>query len=108
MSEVLFHKTKKSVLNHIEMIFQEIEESIMMTHQEKYTLLEDAFENANDVDELRIAFDHWYIDHAEDLDLEEDADELWGMATSLMDDGDFEESDDEDDDEDSDDEDDDI
>jgi len=84
MSEDFLQRTKQAVLNHVDSIFQEIEESMVMKHQEKYLLLEDVFENANDVDELRIAFEQWYIDHADDLELDDSVDELWGIATSSM------------------------
>ena len=51
-----------------------------MSHQEKYALLEDSFEGATDEDELRVAFERWYADHAEDLKLDYEVDELWESA----------------------------
>lgn len=80
MPEKNYEDTKELVLAHIQSLFQEMEEEMALSHQEKYTLLEDMFENASDVDELRVAFDQWYADHAEDLCLEYDADELWDHA----------------------------
>ena len=50
-----------------------------MSHQEKYALLEDAFENATDAAELRVAFDQWYADHAAEIEFEHEAHELWDM-----------------------------
>lgn len=73
---------REAVLNHIQNVFQEIEAEAVMSHQEKYALLEDAFHNATDVGELKVAFDQWYSDHADDLSLEVEADELWDQAVS--------------------------
>jgi hypothetical protein len=82
MSEDHFMTTKQLVLRHIEQLFEEIEQEMALSHQEKYALLEDAFENASDVDELRVAFDQWYIDHADDLGLDDESEELWDHAVS--------------------------
>jgi hypothetical protein len=99
-----FVKTKKSVLGHVEKLFAEIEQEMAISHQEKYALLEDAFENASDVDELRVAFDQWFSDHSEDLGFEEELDELWDQAvaedeedTLDVDEGVFEDEEEEDD-----------
>lgn len=78
-----FEKTKSSVLAHMQQLFAEMEEEMAISHQEKYALLEDAFENASDVDELRVAFDQWYNEHDDDLDLEATVDELWSQATGI-------------------------
>ena len=75
-----YDATKQAVLAHIDSLFQEMEEEMALSHQEKYALLEDAFENASDVDELRVAFEQWYADHADDIDFEHEADELWEHA----------------------------
>jgi len=87
-----FEKTKSSVLSHIQQVFAEMEEEMAISHQEKYALLEDAFENASDNDELRVAFEQWYHEHDSDLDLDMSVDELWsqasGMATEREDDDD--------------------
>lgn len=80
-----FHKVKKAVLGHVETIFEEMEESAALMHQEKFALLEDAFENATDVDELRVAFEQWYSDHSEDLELDSEPDELWDVALGNLD-----------------------
>lgn len=87
-----FEKTKSSVLSHIQQVFAEMEEEMAISHQEKYALLEDAFENASDNDELKVAFEQWYHEHEGDLDLDMDVNELWsqasGMATEKEDDDD--------------------
>lgn len=75
-----FEQAKSEVLSHIEGLLEEIEHEIALSHQEKYALLEDAFENASDVDELRVAFDQWYAEHGEEIGFEHDADELWDQA----------------------------
>ncbi|OGH65679.1 MAG: hypothetical protein A3J66_01380 [Candidatus Magasanikbacteria bacterium RIFCSPHIGHO2_02_FULL_47_14] len=104
MGNPRFSHVKKALLTHIQSVFDEAEELLAMQHQEKYTLLEDAFENATDVDELRVAFEQWYSDHAEDLQLEHEVGELWEAAVGMIEDADKEgDEDDEDEDEDEDD-----
>ncbi|MBU2542092.1 hypothetical protein KJ785_00850 [Patescibacteria group bacterium] len=80
MSEDQYEKTKDTILSHIQALFEELEQDMAMSHQEKYTLLEDAFESASDEDELKVAFERWYVDHAEDLRLDYAAGELWEQA----------------------------
>lgn len=80
MEEANHEEIKHAVLNHIQSIFQEMEAKMAISHQEKYALLEDAFENAADANELRIAFERWYADHADDVNFEQEMDELWEQA----------------------------
>lgn len=80
-----YHSVKNAVLSHIQAMFQELEEEMAMSHQGKYTLLEDAFENAADIDELRVAFDQWYADQLEELNLEHDVTDLWNQALIRID-----------------------
>lgn len=75
-----FDATKQAVLAHMDSLFQEMEKEMALSHQEKYALLEDAFENASDIDELRVAFEQWYADHADEVDFEHEANELWEQA----------------------------
>lgn len=75
-----FDTIKESVLAHMQNLFEEMEKETVLSHQEKYALLEDAFENASDVSELRVAFEQWYADHAEEVGFEHEPDELWDMA----------------------------
>lgn len=75
-----FDAVKQAVLSHIDSLFQEMEEEMALSHQEKYALLEDAFENASDADELRVAFDQWYADHASEINFGQESDELWEQA----------------------------
>ena len=86
MEEQDYHSVKAALLSHIQAVFQELEEEMAMSHQEKYTLLEDACENAADANELRVAFEQWYAEHIKELDLGHTADELWGQAVSQLDD----------------------
>jgi DNA-binding transcriptional regulator/RsmH inhibitor MraZ len=79
-----YHEVKNTVLAHIQVVFQELEEDMAMSHQEKYALLEDAFENAADTGELRVAYDQWFTDHAAELDLDHNVDELWDQAVGGM------------------------
>ncbi|MDP2693148.1 MAG: hypothetical protein Q8O88_05955 [bacterium] len=85
MEELNHDELKGSVLDFIKVMFEEIEREMAVSHQEKYALLEDAFENAADQGELKIAFEQWYVDHVEDLGLEHDVDELWDQAVSQQD-----------------------
>mgnify|MGYP001611627560 FL=1 len=80
MKEANHEEIKTAVLSYIQNLFEEMEKEIAMSHQEKYALLEDAFENAGDLGELRIAFERWYADHADDVNFEQDVDELWEQA----------------------------
>lgn len=79
-SEERYEEVKEAVLIHIQNMFTELEEEMAMSHQEKYALLEDAFEGATDEDELKVAFERWYADHSEDLKLDYEVDELWDSA----------------------------
>ncbi len=81
MEEERFETTKQAVLSHIQTLFDRMEEETVISHQEKYALLEDAFDQASDVDELRVAFEQWYSEHADELGLDINAEELWVHAT---------------------------
>ncbi|HAZ28322.1 MAG: hypothetical protein A3G57_01605 [Candidatus Andersenbacteria bacterium RIFCSPLOWO2_12_FULL_45_8] len=92
MTEELFEESKHALLSHIQNIFEEMEEDMVVSHQEKFALLEDMFDQATDIDELKVAFEQWYTEHADDLNLETDSDELWLQAMiSVEDDEDEEE-----------------
>lgn len=91
MTEDRFEETKSSVLGHVEQLFKQIEAEMAMSHQEKFTLLEDAFEQATDESELRVAFDQWYADHSSEIDFEHEPDELWDHAINAEDDDDDDE-----------------
>lgn len=80
MTEDRYDVMKNSILDYVRGLFEEIEEDMARSHEEKYAMLEDALENASDSDELRVAFDQWYSDHAEDLELEYEFEELWDNA----------------------------
>ncbi|MBI4426899.1 MAG: hypothetical protein HY569_00205 [Candidatus Magasanikbacteria bacterium] len=75
-----YDQMKSAVLSHIQSLFDEMEKEMALSHQEKYALLEDALENATDEHELRVAFDQWHAEHADDLGFEENAGELWLQA----------------------------
>ena len=85
MTDHLDHdNVKRAVLAHVQALFRELEADMAMSHQEKYALLEDALANAADVDELRIAFEQWYLEHAPDLGLEHEVAELWDQAVAAI------------------------
>jgi len=71
---------KEAVLAHMQRLFEEMEEEMAISHQEKYTLLEDALEQASDEAELKVAFTQWYGEHTEELGFEYDVSELWAEA----------------------------
>lgn len=81
--EERFDSTKDALLAHVRALFEELEEGAAQSHQEKYTLLEDALENASDVDELRVAFEQWYANHAGEIDLGYEVDEIWDAVVNL-------------------------
>ena len=86
MSEDKFDKTKDTVLAHIQNLFEEMEEEMAVSHQEKYALLEDSFENASDEEELRVAFEQWFSEHADDLSLDYgDAEDLHKRLEAVRD-----------------------
>ncbi|HYE59623.1 MAG TPA: hypothetical protein VEA18_00360 [Candidatus Kapabacteria bacterium] len=80
MNEERFEVVKDGILGYVRDLFEEMEEEMLMQHQEKLALLEDSFENATDMDELRVAFEQWYNAHAEDLQFEQEMEELWLQA----------------------------
>jgi hypothetical protein len=80
MNEDRFEANKAGILEFVQAMFEEMEEDMAMSHQEKYALLEDSFENATDMDEIRVAFEQWYNDHAEEMGLDMELEELWGQA----------------------------
>lgn len=84
MSEENHIEVKQAILDHIREVFQEIEADAARSHEERYAMLEDVLENASDSSELRVAFEQWYADHADDLDLEYDLDEMWDQALHRM------------------------
>lgn len=85
MSDDRFEIMRDAVLDHVSTLFEEIEAEMAMSHQEKYALLEDAFAGATDEDELRVAFEQWYHEHTDELELEHSLDELWDNATADID-----------------------
>lgn len=84
MEEENFDIKKHAVLNHIQKLFEEMEAEMAISHQEKYSLLEDAFENAVDEDELRVVFEQWYYEHVDDIDFGYEVDELWEQAIGSL------------------------
>ena len=85
MEEEYFENRKKAMLAYIEELFKEMEEDMAVSHQEKYAMLEDSFENASDADELKVAFEQWHNEHAENLNFEQTHDEMWDHALSELD-----------------------
>jgi len=80
MSERSFETAKKQLLGHVQNLFEELEQEMAFSHQEKYILLEDICENASDIDELKVAFERWYIEHEQDIRFEYSIQELWDHA----------------------------
>ncbi len=79
-SEDHYDILKDALLNHVREVFEEIEDEIARSHEEKYAMLEDSLTNASDVEELQVAFGQWYNDHSDDLELEYELEDLWQNA----------------------------
>ncbi len=77
---------KDAILDHVRETFEEIEEGLARSHEEKYALLEDALENASDVEELKVAFEQWFADHSTELQLEYELEEMWIHAVARVED----------------------
>ncbi len=80
MKVLSYEDAKYALLGKVQEIFREMEEESVVSHQEKYSLLEDVLENASDTGELRVAFEQWYNDHSEEVDFEHNIDDIWDMA----------------------------
>ncbi|MBI2990268.1 MAG: hypothetical protein HYY51_03735 [Candidatus Magasanikbacteria bacterium] len=80
MDELDHSSVKQALLKHVREIFEEIESELARSHEERYALLEDSLENASDGEELRVAFEQWYADHAEDMSLDYGLEEIWDNA----------------------------
>lgn len=80
MEDDNFDNIKGSVLNFMQQLFAEMEEEMALSHQEKYALLEDAFDNAVDEDELKVAFEQWYQGLMDDIDFGYSVEDLWDQA----------------------------
>ena len=91
MQEVPFSQMKDAILAHVDSVFHEIEDALALQHQEKYTLLEDACENATDVEELHVAFQQWFAEHVDELQLEQTSGELWDGIMAHLEDEDLDE-----------------
>ncbi len=79
-SEDSHEKLKSAILEYIKTRFREIEQDLAMSHEDKYAKLEDSLEESVDEDELKVAFERWYMEHEDELRLEEDIDQLWEQA----------------------------
>lgn len=86
MAQDHYTLVKDAILGHVRETFEEIEDGLARSHEEKYALLEDALENASDVAELKVAFEQWFADHAEELELEYELDEMWAHAVARVED----------------------
>ncbi len=75
-----YHEVKKALLDHIQSLFEEMEEELALSHQEKYALLEDILNGASDEDELRVAFEQWYNEHVDEIGWDYKVVELWNQA----------------------------
>ena len=76
---------KEALLGHIRELFEEIESEVARFHEEKFAMLEDALEVASDTEELQVAFAQWFNDHADDLDLGYELEEIWNNALDDLD-----------------------
>lgn len=77
MQEEQLEIVKGNLLTHMRQVFSEIEQGMARTHEEKFALLEDAVTTASDFDELKVAFEQWYLDHSADVEIEYEVEEIW-------------------------------
>lgn len=84
MHEDQLELVKGNLLDHMRGLFSEIEEGMARTHEEKFALLEDAINNASDFDELKVAFEQWHLEHAGDVDLQNEVEEIWDAVLNGM------------------------
>jgi len=89
MSEDQHIAVKQAILDHIREMFSEIEADLARSHEERYAMLEDVLENAGDPQELRVAFEQWFADHSEELELEYDLEEIWDQAMGRLEEDDL-------------------
>ncbi len=84
MSQEQYDLVKGAILDHVRETFEEIEDGLARSHEEKYALLEDSLENASDVAELKVAFEQWFADNAEELEFEYELEEMWMHAVARV------------------------
>ena len=84
MNDEQLELVKGNLLQHMRKLFGEIEQGMARTHEEKFALLEDAVGTAGDFDELKVAFEQWHSDHATDVDLEYEVEEIWDAVLNEM------------------------
>ncbi len=84
MHEDQLELVKGNLLEHMRMLFAEIEQGMARTHEEKFALLEDAVTTASDFDELKVAFEQWHLEHATDVDLQSEVEEIWDAVLNGM------------------------
>ena len=75
---------RDALLDSVQTIFEQMEEEMAMSHQEKYALLEDSLDNATDVDELKVAFEQWFTTHSEEIEFEQEMEDIWQQAVAVM------------------------
>ncbi len=85
MTEEQHELVKNALLEHIREIFEEIEEDVARSHEERYALLEDLLENASEPDELRVAFEQWHAEHSDEIDFGAELEEIWDNAIHRLD-----------------------
>ena len=85
MGEHTFEDAKSAILEHIQEVFEEMEQEMALSHQEKYAMLEDLLHSATEPDELKLAYIQWYTDHQEEIEFEQGVNELWKQAMLRLD-----------------------
>ena len=84
MPELEHGQVKQALLEYIRELFEEIETEVARSHEEKYALLEDLLGSAGDVDETKVAFEQWYVEHSDDLELDYGLEDLWDNAMDKL------------------------
>lgn len=80
MEDIEHENLQQAILDYLRTRFDEIEDDLAVSYQEKYAHLEDVISQAVDKEELKVAFERWYLEHQEDLEILEDIDDLWEQA----------------------------
>lgn len=80
MDNIEHEDLQQAVLGYIRSRLNEVEQDLAVSFQDKYAHLEEVITQAVDKEELKVAFERWYIEHREDLKALEGIDDLWEQA----------------------------
>lgn len=84
MGDHTLEDAKQAILDHIQEVFEEMEQEMALSHQEKYAMLEEMLDSATEPDELKVAYTQWFTNHEDDIDFEFGANDLWNQAMARL------------------------